>query len=97
MRYEEFKEELLREMRLYVMLQMPHPEEYRIEDLGKCYKNNLKQDEICVYREQDDAGVCVYPEKDMLFRFVISQRDTLPSGSTFWLFLFCRELHAVRE
>lgn len=64
MRYEEFKEELLREMRLYVMLQMPHPEEYRIEDLGKCYKNNLKQDEICVYREQDDAGVCVYPEKE---------------------------------
>ena len=46
MRYEEFKEELLREMRLYVMLQMPHPEEYRIVDLGKCFMNNIEQDVI---------------------------------------------------
>ena len=33
---------------------------------------------------------CVCPERiyHTLFRFVISQRDTLPSGSTFWLFYF---------
>ena len=64
MRYEEFKEELLREMRLYVMLQMPHPEEYRIVDLGKCFMNNIEQDVICVLRGQDDIGACVYPEKE---------------------------------
>ena len=32
--------------------------------------------------------ICVYPEKDMLFRFVISQRDILPPGQYLLAFYF---------
>lgn len=64
MRYEEFKEELIREMRMYVLLHMERPEEYRLEDIGKIYKNNRKMDALCVRRKQDQIGLCVYPEKE---------------------------------
>lgn len=64
MRYEEFKEELIREMRMYVLLHLDHPEKYKLEDAGKNYKNNREMDIICVRREQDQIGLCIYPEKE---------------------------------
>ena len=62
MRYEEFKEDLLKELRIYVLLNKEHPEEYIIEDIGKSYKNNVERDTICVRRKGDNVGKCVYPE-----------------------------------
>lgn len=64
MRYEEFKEELLKELRTYILLHEEHPEEYIIEDIGKCYKNNMEMDEFCVYRTWDSVGKCIYPEAE---------------------------------
>ena len=64
MKYEEFKEELLKELRTYILLHEEHPEEYIIEDIGKCYKNNMEMDEFCVYRTWDSVGKCIYPEAE---------------------------------
>lgn len=64
MRYEEFKEELMKELRTYVLLHEEHPEEYIIEDIGKSYKNNMETDTICVRRAGDGAGKSVNPEKE---------------------------------
>lgn len=63
MTYGEFKEELLKELRLYALLNEERSEEYIIEDIGKCYKNNLAMDAICVRRAGDGVGKCLYPEK----------------------------------